>query len=409
MSKLKNHKTLSDDIRNNINDLSRTCSKISGDISQCDDFNNILRLLLSLLLRGAKKELNSLTGIKDAISLITNILEDKAAHIDSSKCNNLFANMVNAINNLKAERLSEWSGGNPASLGSLVAKRVDLADKEFCRVIDARTFIRLLENDRNPTIINYAETLENLLDNFKEKAYRQNEIERTLGAWSSEEFVYDALNNVIKLNGPLQAKIKKNGNGWTGVNMPIHTYMWVTLPEAVNGYKHNQSTSLNCDPCKLSDTICLEKIICWLGLTHFQTEKPSVICHFYIPELSNGSAVAAVPNILISGLSINLSDFRFIIPKNKTRFPDVAKGIECGITYDLEVATKDPRHGKGLPEWVVFAEYLQLRSVWILLPLQKKPVGCNLSGRNDTQERYYKASIEKGDLGKILGQLSRTI
>jgi len=408
MSKLKKHKTPSDDIRNNIKKLSQTYSKISEVISQCDDLNNTLRLLLSLLLRGAKKELISLTGINNIITSITNIL-DEAVHISPSECNNLLAKMVTTINNLKVASLSEWSDGDLASLSSLVAKRVDLADREFYRVINAKNFIRLLENNRDYSIINYAETLENLLDSFKEKAYWQDEIERTLGAWRSEEFVYNALNNVIKLNGPMQAQIKENGNGWAGVNIPVHTFMWVTLPEAVNGYKHKQNPSLNCAPCKLSDTVCLEKIMCWLGLAHFQTDEPSVICRFYIPELSNGAAVTAVPNNLIAGLTTTPSEFRFIIPKNETRFPIGAKGVECGITYDLEVATEDPMHGKGLPEWVVFAEYLQLRSVWILLPLQKKPAGCNLSGRNDTQARYYKASIENGDLEKILGQLSRTI
>src|SRR4030042_3106639 len=79
--------------------------------------------------------------------------------------------------------------------------------------------------------------------------------------------------------------------------------------------------------------------------------------------------------------------------------------VECGITYDLEVATEDPKQGYGLPEWIVFAENLYLKSVWLLLPLKKKPKGCKFLGRKDTMSQYYNASFEDNDLSDVLDKL----
>ncbi len=151
----------------------------------------------------------------------------------------------------------------------------------------------------------------------------------------------------------------------------------------------------------------MEKIICWLGLAHFNLEEPAVLCHFSIPELSDGKAVAAVPNNLVSGMTIHENQYRFFIPKEKVLSPKNSD-VECGITYDLEAATEDPKQGQGLPEWIVFAENLYLKSVGLLLPLQKKPKGCNFLGRKDTNERYYKASLEGNNLSQVLNKLGNT-
>ncbi len=394
MPKSRKHKTTSATVRNKIKDLSKSCTTLPP----CDDLRNALNLSLSLSVRGAKKGLTPLSATEDIVTSITNSLPNKV--VDMSKCHDLRVNIVNAINNLKNEGLKKWK--NSSDVTSLVNRFVDLKNKEFYRIIAAERFIGLLKTNSDYTINGYVGIVENLLKDFKEKGYRADKIRKTLGHWSSEEFLYDNQNNVIKLNGPF---FKKNATGWDGVIIPAHAYkeeIWVTLPEAVKSYR-----SGNCSPCSTSNSVCMEKIICWLGLAHFNLEEPAVLCHFSIPELSDGKAVAAVPNNLVSGMTIHENQYRFFIPKEKVLSPKNSD-VECGITYDLEAATEDPKQGQGLPEWIVFAENLYLKSVGLLLPLQKKPKGCNFLGRKDTNERYYKASLEGNNLSQVLNKLGNT-
>ncbi len=390
MLKPSKHKRLSSTIRNEIKDLSKKCLTLPP----CNDLHNTLNLSLSLSVRGAKKGLTPLSAIENTVTSITNILPEKVS--DRSECDDIRVNIVNVINNLKNAGLKKWK--DTGDVASLVTRLVDLKDREFYRIVGAKKFLALLKTNGDPNIAGYVDIVENLLDDFKEKGYQIDKIRETLGHLSSGKFLYDDQNNVIRLNGPFS---KKSGSGWDSVIIPSNTYKkeaWVTLPEAIKNY-----TSENCSPCSASDTVCLEKIVCWLGLAHFGADEPAVLCHFSIPELSNGKAVAAVPNNLVSGMTIDENQFRFFIPQEKVLFP-AGNGVECGITYDLEVATEDPQKGYGLPEWIVFTENLHLKSVWILLPLKIKPGECGFSGRNDMHGQYYKASSE-GILSDVLSNL----